>query len=67
MKDLVPIAEQIAARLIERQADHRGRGILDRRTDLGGAARGARRSAYFLGGGRGLYPRRAADPDGYSR
>ena len=67
MKDLVAIAEQIAARLIERRQT-----IAVAESSTGGlisaallAVPGA--SAYFLGGARGLYPRRAADPDGHSR
>jgi hypothetical protein len=54
MQDLIPVAEQIAARLVER-------------TDLRGVAGGARRVRVFPGLGRRLYPRRPADIDGYSR
>ena len=65
MKELVAIAEQIAARLIERRQT-----IAVAESSTGGlisasllAVPGA--SAYFLGGARGLHPRRAADPDGH--
>src|SRR5437763_14849738 len=49
------------------QADHRGRGILDRRLDLGRAARSARRLRLLSRRRSGLYPRCAAAADGYSR
>ena len=65
MKDLVAIAEKIAARLIERRQT-----IAVAESSTGGlisasllAVPGA--SAYFLGGGGDLYPRCAADPDGH--
>jgi hypothetical protein len=48
------------------QADHRGSGILHRRTDIGIAARSARRIGLFSWIGGGLHPRGAAHPDGYS-
>ena len=67
MKDLVAIAEKIAAKLIERRQT-----IAVAESSTGGlisaallAVPGA--SAYFLGSRRGLYPRCAADPDGHPR
>ena len=67
MKELVAIAEKIAVETDRAAPDHRGCGILHRRTDLGRAARGARRVGLFPRRRRGLYPRRAADPDGHPR
>ena len=50
MQSLLPLAEKIAARLIERQRDDRHCQILDRRADRGGVARVPGASAYFVGG-----------------
>ena len=47
--------------------DHRGCRVLDRRADLGRAARGARRVRLFPRRRGGLHPRCAAHPDGHSR
>src|SRR4051794_21502944 len=48
-------------------SNHRGRGVLDRWIDFGGAVGGAWRIGLFPGRRRGLYARRPAAADGHSR
>src|SRR3954447_10718838 len=48
-------------------SNHRGRGVLDRWIDFGGAVGGARRIGLFPGRRSGLYARRPPAPDGHSR
>ena len=67
MKDLVAIAEKIAAKLIERRQTIAIAEILDRRPDLRITARSARRVRLFSWLCGGLYARRAADSHGHTR
>jgi len=67
MKDLVAIAEQIAAKLIERRADHRGSRNLDRGLISARPARGAPARRLISSAERWSIPARAADSDGHPR
>lgn len=66
MRELVTIAEKIAAKLIERKQTIAVAEILDRRADFCRAARGTRRVGLFHRWRRDLYPRRPAGADGDS-
>jgi len=65
MKELVTIAEQIAAKTDRAATKHRRSRNPRPRADLGGAGSRCRRIRFFPWLIRGLYARRATHPDGH--
>ena len=67
MKELMPAAEKVAAKLFEKKHTIAVAEVLRRRIDLGGAAGRARRLAILHGRRCGLHPTCAAQPAGAGR